>query len=219
MEILQEKLDIPANYIVYSLFFSLVLVFLGYMDVHLTNVIGIVLPLYLTIKSIEKPEEGDDRQWITYWGIFLPLCFIDLLIGDYLAYLPLFYFTKLAFLIWMFLPNSKGAKTLHDKVISPNIGTFDFKTMRMTLSNIADDLKLFGLSLLESIKEVAEKLLEVRSEEETEGFEEEQVNEGNIIDKEKLQQYPEEIPHDIKIPTFESDEPTCRENILEAEMN
>jgi hypothetical protein len=223
MEILQERLDIPANYIVYSLFFSLLLVFTGYMDVHLTNVIGIVLPLYLTIKSIEKPDEGDDRQWITYWGIFLPLCFIDMLIGDYLKYLPLFYFLKLTFLVWMFLPNSKGAKTLHDRVISPSTGSLDFKRLRYAMSNIGDNAKLAGESLLESIKEVGEKILEVRpdfEELETEEIEEEiPINESNIINEGKLQKHPGETPTDIKTPILESDEPRSIEKILEVETN
>jgi receptor expression-enhancing protein 5/6 len=220
IDTLQEKLDIPPNYIVYSLFGSLLLVFMGYMDVHLTNVIGTILPLYLTVKSIEKPEEGDDRQWITYWGIFIPLCIVDMFIGDYLKYLPLFYFIKLSFLIWMFLPNSKGAKTLHDRVIQQSTGPLDFNRLKNMLRDIKIDIKLAGESLLESIKEVGDKLLEVRPIEEMETEEpEEPIEETNIKSEEKLQQYPEEMLSDLKTPILESDEPRSREKILEEETN
>lgn len=219
IEILQEKLDIPANYIVYSLFLSLMLVFMGYMDMHLTNVIGIVLPLYLTIKSIEKPEEGDDRQWITYWAIFISTCIVDMLFGDFLKYLPFYYFMKLSLLIWMFLPNSKGAKTLHDRVLLPSTGPLDFKRLKNVASDISTDLKLAGDSLLESLKDVVTKILEVRPPEEMEvEAQEVPIDETKIENFEKLQQRSDNIS-DLKTPTIESDEPRSREKILEAEIN
>jgi hypothetical protein len=190
------------------------------MDVHLTNVIGILLPLYLTVKSIENPEEGDDRQWITYWAIFIPSLLVDMLIGDYLKYLPLFYFMKLSFLIWMFLPNSKGAKTLHDRVIQQSTGPLDFNRLKNLFRDIKIDLRLAGESLLESVKEVGSKILEVRPIEEMETEEaEEPIEESNITNGEKLQQHPDELISDIKTPIIESDEPRSREKILEAETN
>jgi receptor expression-enhancing protein 5/6 len=192
---------------------------MGYMDIHLTNVIGIVLPLYLTIKSIEKPEEGDDRQWITYWGIFLPLWFVDLLIGDYLKYLPLFYFIKLTFLIWMFLPNSNGAKTLHDRVISPSTGSLDFKRVKNIFSDIKQDAKLAGESMLESLKEVGTKMLEVRQEYEEIPKEEEPINERDVMNTEKLQMHTENISNDIKKRDNGTYELRSEENFLEAERN
>lgn len=32
-----------------------------------SNLIGWVLPAYLSVQAIESPGTDDDKQWLTYW--------------------------------------------------------------------------------------------------------------------------------------------------------
>jgi receptor expression-enhancing protein 5/6 len=159
-EILEQKLDIPARYVIYSLATCLVLVFFGYMEIQITNVVGIVFPIYWTIKSIEQPEKDDDKQWLSYWAIFISSLFIDATIGYYLEMIPYLYFLKLCFLIWLFLPNTKGALILHENIIR-NYFILDTSNLRIQLNRFSENVKEFAIDIMESIKDIAEQVIQI----------------------------------------------------------
>jgi receptor expression-enhancing protein 5/6 len=160
-EILEESLDIPARYVVSSLLFCAFLVFFGYLDIQVTNVVGIVFPVYWTIKAIESPSDLDDRQWLTYWAIFTALLTSDFFFGFYLAKIPYFYFIKLCFLVWLFLPNTRGALLIHENLIKRHISTLDSERVKGVLTRIFGNTKELTLDVLDSVKEVAQKIIQV----------------------------------------------------------
>jgi receptor expression-enhancing protein 5/6 len=159
-EILEQNLDIPARYVIYSLVTCLVLVFFGFLEIPITNVVGIVFPIYWTIKSIERPEKDDDKQWLSYWAIFISSLFFDSMIGYYLEMIPYFYFLKLCFLIWLFLPNTKGALLLHENIIR-NYMVLDTSNLRVQFNRLSSNAKEFAFDILESIKDIAEQIIKI----------------------------------------------------------
>jgi hypothetical protein len=160
-EILEESLDIPARYVISSLFICMLLVFFGYLDLQITNVVGIVFPVYWTIKAIENPQNDDDKQWLTYWAIFTGLLLNDIFFGYYLEIIPYFYFFKLCFLMWLFLPNTKGALQIHDRLIKTYFGTFDMPRVKQFLTRTFRFAREFILDILDSVKEVTAKIIQI----------------------------------------------------------
>ena len=150
---LQDKSDIPAYYFLSALALTGLLVLFGYMDTALTNVVGIVIPVYFTIKAYEKPEAGDEQQWVTYWGIFSVLMLFDLMMPSFLMKIPLFYFGKFLFLVWLFLPNSRGALTLHDLVFSRFFGPVDLSKIK----NVKEKVEKKVDTMLEKINQEKEE--------------------------------------------------------------
>lgn len=116
MQIIQNKTGINGNYVIGILLFSIICVSLGYLDRFITNMVGILYPAFWTIKSIETKGE-DDKHWLTYWVVFASFTIIDLFSGFILKFIPFYFFFKIIFLIWLFMPNSKGCDIVYHLLV------------------------------------------------------------------------------------------------------
>ena len=96
---------------------AIVLTLIGLLDKYITCIIGIVLPTYWSMKAIESPEPDDDKQWLTYWTVYAVFSFFDLFAGFIMKYLPFYFVIKLVFLIWCFMPNTKGALVIYKHIL------------------------------------------------------------------------------------------------------
>ncbi|GLU19946.1 hypothetical protein SLE2022_361660 [Rubroshorea leprosula] len=76
---------------------------------------GIGLPVYSTYKAIERKDPNEQQNWLIYWaahGTFtLVEAFTDKLLSCY--EFPMYYHFKFAFLVWLQLPSTEGAKQLY----------------------------------------------------------------------------------------------------------
>jgi hypothetical protein len=115
---IESRSDFPGTHILGVLAVSLLLVYYDFLELHLTNIISIVYALYWTLKSFENKEPGDDKQWITYWLIWVFFFSLDIMIPKLLRKIPIFYFAKLLFMSWLFLPPTRGALFLYNKIFS-----------------------------------------------------------------------------------------------------
>jgi receptor expression-enhancing protein 5/6 len=136
IEELERNSDIPANYILWTLGISLFLVYFKYIPLHLTNIIGIVFPVYWTLKSFENPQKGDNYQWIFYWANFTFFLILDLFMPNVLYKIPGFYFFKLLYFIWLFLPNTKGGFWLHEEIYSRMFGPLNLNKFYTLTDNL-----------------------------------------------------------------------------------
>lgn len=117
LKIIEEATGINSRYIMIGLGICFLFVFIGYFDLYITNVVGITYPAIWSIRAIESKGTEDDKQWLTYWVVFACFTFIDLFSGFVLQFIPFYFFFKLLFLVWCFMPNTRGATFIYDKVI------------------------------------------------------------------------------------------------------
>jgi hypothetical protein len=47
----------------------------------LSNLVGLLYPLYRSFKALRSPEPGDDKQWLCYWLLFGSSCVAESFIG------------------------------------------------------------------------------------------------------------------------------------------
>jgi receptor expression-enhancing protein 5/6 len=160
-EILQDNLDIPARYVISTLFICSFLVFFGYLDVQITDLVGIVFPIYWTVKALERPNTTENQQWLSYWGIFFTLLSFDFLFGSALARVPYYYFIKICFLMWLFLPNTQGALFLHENLFQKIYGILNMGRTQGFFNRLFYRAKDFMMDILESIKDVVEKVIQI----------------------------------------------------------
>lgn len=74
----------------------------------ISNLIGWVVPAYLSLKALESPAPQDNVQWLTYWVIFGFFNFAEsVALGVILYYLPWYYAVKTIFVLWLQLPNTR----------------------------------------------------------------------------------------------------------------
>lgn len=132
IETLQEKSDIPITYLLSCLGITLILSFFGLLDIHLTNIVSVILPAYWTMRCYDRADKEEEKQWITYWFFWAFLFLLDLLIPFYMKMIPHYYFVKLLFLTWLYLPNTRGALYLYNNIFI-KAGPFDLtKLSRFT---------------------------------------------------------------------------------------
>jgi len=94
-----------------------------------SNLLGWVLPAYLSIKAIESPGHSDDVQWLTYWVTFGFFNFVETFATRViLYYLPWYYAFKSVFILWLQLPAFRGAETLYGAVVRPAFYSVRAKT-------------------------------------------------------------------------------------------
>ena len=118
-KIIVDKTGIQGKYIMIALGVSLLFTIIGFLDKYITCLVGILLPTFFSIKAIESKEEDDDKLWLTYWTIYAVFSFLDLFVGWILKIIPFYFIIKLVFLVWCFMPNTKGAIIVYDKIIKP----------------------------------------------------------------------------------------------------
>ena len=76
---------------------------------------GVMFPAYASYKAIKTETKEDDIQWLVYWIIFSLFTFIEFFLDIILAWVPLYQELKLAFIIWLALPQTKGALFIWEK--------------------------------------------------------------------------------------------------------
>jgi len=85
----------------------------------LCNLVGFVYPAYASFKAIETEEKEDDTQWLTYWVVYAVFNLLESFVDIVLFWFPFYFSFKLGFLVWLFLPNIRGAEYLYKFLLLP----------------------------------------------------------------------------------------------------
>ncbi|KAF8594167.1 hypothetical protein BDV93DRAFT_549299 [Ceratobasidium sp. AG-I] len=120
---LEQRTQVPKAYAALGACGLVVLlIFINAFAAPVSNLIGWALPAYLSLKAIESPQTDDDVQWLTYWTVFGFFNFLEsLALRLVLHYFPYYFIFKTAFILWLQLPNTRGARTIHQSFLRPLI--------------------------------------------------------------------------------------------------
>ncbi|BEI99478.1 hypothetical protein CcaverHIS631_0405210 [Cutaneotrichosporon cavernicola] len=84
----------------------------------ISNLIGWGLPAYLSIKALESPSTNDDKQWLTYWIVYGTFNLIEsVALRPILYWVPFYFVFKSIFIVWLFLPSTRGAEVVYFNVL------------------------------------------------------------------------------------------------------
>ena len=123
MNNLEQRTGVPKTYLAAGgVALMTLLVSVNALAAPASNLVGWGLPAYLSMKAIETPSGRDDVQWLTYWVIFGFLTYLEsFALRVVLYYVPWYFALKTVFVIWLQLPQTKGAATLYHAAIRPSI--------------------------------------------------------------------------------------------------
>lgn len=117
-DLIGKKAGINGKFIYFGLLVAMFFIFIGVFEEYITMTIGVLLPAHFSLKALATDEKGDDKQWLTYWTVFSFFVIFELFLGFLLAYIPFYFFLKMGFLIWLFLPIFQGASVIYDNFLS-----------------------------------------------------------------------------------------------------
>jgi len=80
---------------------------------------GFIYPVYKSFKTIEQPTLPLLRQWLMYFVVLGLFTTVESFSDTALSWLPLYYPSKLAFLLWCFLPKYNGATVVFNVLVKP----------------------------------------------------------------------------------------------------
>ena len=105
------------------------------------------------MKSIEKKGD-DDKQWLTYWVVFASFTIFDMFSGFVLKFVPFYFFLKICFLTWLFMPNTQGCHIIYHLLIIRVFKTFeqDIDNATEKIGEYTKELVNQGNTLLEKNK-------------------------------------------------------------------
>lgn len=97
----------------------------GTISALITNVVGVAYPAYASFKALETPEEGDDRQWTTYWIIYGAFSLVEVFADLLVSWFPFYFPFKLLFLIALQWPKLNLAGTIYTTYLLPYLKTHE----------------------------------------------------------------------------------------------
>jgi receptor expression-enhancing protein 5/6 len=151
MKLIQEKTGIPGTYVLGALLAAVLFVWIGFLERLITNLVGTIYPAFWTIKSIESRSD-DDKHWLTYWVVFACFTIIDMFSGFILKFIPFYFFLKIIFLIWLFMPNSQGCNIVYHLLVVRVFKCFeqDIDSASVKLGNYTKEFITQGNNILET---------------------------------------------------------------------
>ncbi|KAL1316385.1 hypothetical protein HN51_068582 [Arachis hypogaea] len=81
--------------------------------------VGIALPVYSTFKAIESRDQNAQRKCLLYWAAYGSFSLVEVFTDKLISWFPMYYHIKFAFLVWLQLPSTDGAKQLYMKHLRP----------------------------------------------------------------------------------------------------
>ena len=120
LNFLEKQIYIPKTTIVIAAglaAFTTIYILLG--PAVLCNFVGFVYPVYVSFMAIETTRKEDDTQWLTYWVVYATFTVIESFVQVILFWFPFYYSAKFGFLVWMFMPQSRGALFLYKRFVRP----------------------------------------------------------------------------------------------------
>ncbi|KAL5099401.1 hypothetical protein RYX36_003728 [Vicia faba] len=81
--------------------------------------VGVALPVYSTFKAIESKNQDAQQRCLVYWAAFGSFSLIEVFTDKLISWVPMYYHVKFAFLVWLQLPPTNGAKQLYMNHLRP----------------------------------------------------------------------------------------------------
>lgn len=135
------------------------------------NIVGFGYPLYESFQSLKrKPLPGEvdeeDSQWLTYWVVYSAFTLLESFSNFLELWIPFYHLVKVAFLLWCFLPQTRGALYIYHHAIEPVLVRYESSIdagrskVKKSVTTVAKDMAEIGAAAIEAkTREVAQSAI------------------------------------------------------------
>ncbi|XP_038602302.1 receptor expression-enhancing protein 4 [Tachyglossus aculeatus] len=82
-------------------------------------VFGMLYPAYASYKAVKTKNIREYVRWMMYWIVFALFMTIETFTDIFISWFPFYYEIKMAFVVWLLSPYTKGASLLYRKFVHP----------------------------------------------------------------------------------------------------
>ncbi|TRY57909.1 hypothetical protein DNTS_014423 [Danionella cerebrum] len=86
-------------------------------------VFGTLYPAYSSYKAVKSKDVREYVKWMMYWIIFALFNTVEVFTDIFLCWLPFYYELKIAFVVWLLSPYTKGSSVLYRKFVHPTLSS------------------------------------------------------------------------------------------------
>lgn len=84
-------------------------------------VFGMLYPAYASYKAVKSKNIREYVRWMMYWIVFALFMATETVTDIFLSWLPFYYEVKMAFVIWLLSPYTRGSSLLYRKFVHPTL--------------------------------------------------------------------------------------------------
>nr|XP_004652515.1 receptor expression-enhancing protein 2 isoform X2 [Jaculus jaculus] len=84
-------------------------------------IFGTLYPAYSSYKAVKTKNVKEYVKWMMYWIVFAFFTTAETLTDIILSWLPFYFELKIAFVIWLLSPYTKGSSVLYRKFVHPTL--------------------------------------------------------------------------------------------------
>ncbi|XP_073180990.1 receptor expression-enhancing protein 4 [Lepidochelys kempii] len=84
-------------------------------------VFGMLYPAYASYKAVKTKNIREYVRWMMYWIVFALFMAMETLTDMFVSWFPFYYEIKMAFVVWLLSPYTKGASLLYRKFVHPTL--------------------------------------------------------------------------------------------------
>ena len=145
-------------------FLILLLITFGLDPGTICSIAGFVYPAYKSLLALERRVTGEVTQWLIYWVVYSFFSIIEVFVDFLLYWIPFYYAFKFAFLLWAFLPQTRGAKFLYDSFLKDFLKSTDESKIDAALNNAKAAVGKVAADAKESVENVKKSVDEKKQE-------------------------------------------------------
>ncbi|XP_055000566.1 receptor expression-enhancing protein 4 [Sorex araneus] len=84
-------------------------------------VFGMLYPAYASYKAVKTKNIREYVRWMMYWIVFALFMAVETFTDVFISWFPFYYEVKMAFVLWLLSPYTKGASLLYRKFVHPSL--------------------------------------------------------------------------------------------------
>ncbi|XP_003228281.1 receptor expression-enhancing protein 4 isoform X1 [Anolis carolinensis] len=84
-------------------------------------VFGMLYPAYASYKAVKTKNIREYVRWMMYWIVFALFMATETVADTFVSWFPFYYEIKMAFVVWLLSPYTRGASLLYRKFIHPTL--------------------------------------------------------------------------------------------------
>uniref|UniRef100_A0A8V5H209 Receptor expression-enhancing protein n=1 Tax=Melopsittacus undulatus TaxID=13146 RepID=A0A8V5H209_MELUD len=82
---------------------------------------GMLYPAYASYKAVRTKDIRQYVRWMMYWIVFALFKAVETLTDLLISWFPFYYEVKMAFIIWLLCPYTRGASLLYRRFVHPTL--------------------------------------------------------------------------------------------------